>query len=647
MAFSKPRDAGPTPHLFIGNAGPQVGDTEESLRQLLGQWGEVVALAFPEGRSHVFASFSSEDQAAAAMEALHGTAAAQSGRHRVVKYADMKVDKAPAQLPVCTSAEQTGVPGLFLFHDFITAEEEQMLLDNVDKESWETLARRRVLHYGYVFHYVTRNIDPGQYLGPLPDYLVEVKTRVEVLPCVGMEIDQATVNEYPAGVGLSAHIDTHSAFTGPIVSLSLAGDTVMELRREEARRQLWLPRRSLLVMSGEARLAWAHYIPHRKSDNVNKKIIPRAERRVSFTFRKARGFPCDCDHPAHCDSQGSQLPPTRMALKLGDTIDGSAALPEVLPTGGGGVEETLAVQGPVAGTANASSSQGPTGNAVLEALEATHVHQVYDAIAPHFSSTRVAVWPEVRRFIDRLEPGSLLVDAGCGNGKYFGVRRDIAVIASDRSEGLVSQARMRIALGKESNRSVRSVDLGAERCSPGADVCVADAMELPLRTGGCDAVVCIAVLHHISSPERRVRMLAELLRVVRPGGRVLVTVWAQEQENAKKLAKWELMAAPPSQGSAEEPQDGGDYFVPWHLPFHRTEAAAVLSSMQTKTAAAQISEGSGGEINHEKGSIMFKRYYHLFREGELSRLAAKLEGCAVESEFFDASNWCVIIRKVK
>ena len=28
------------------------------------------------------------------------------------------------------------------------------------------------------------------------------------------QVDQCTANEYPPGVGLSAHIDTHSAFTG-------------------------------------------------------------------------------------------------------------------------------------------------------------------------------------------------------------------------------------------------------------------------------------------------------------------------------------------------------------------------------------------------------------------------------------------------
>jgi alkylated DNA repair protein alkB homolog 8 len=97
------------------------------------------------------------------------------------------------------------------------------------------------------------------------------------------------VNEYPPGVGLSPHIDTHSAFEDLIFSLSLAGPCIMEFRRYEdgdwrprvassidtkvecpedgsncIKRAIYLPPRSLLLLSGEARYAWHHYIPHHK-----------------------------------------------------------------------------------------------------------------------------------------------------------------------------------------------------------------------------------------------------------------------------------------------------------------------------------------------------------------------------------------------
>ena len=78
----------------------------------------------------------------------------------------------------------------------------------------------------------------------------------------------------------------HERCAGSIVSLSLAGPCVMEFRREVERKALFLPPRSLLVMADEARYAWHHYIPHRRSDTVDGCVIPRAAKRVSFTFRK-------------------------------------------------------------------------------------------------------------------------------------------------------------------------------------------------------------------------------------------------------------------------------------------------------------------------------------------------------------------------
>jgi len=39
------------------------------------------------------------------------------------------------------------------------------------------------------------------------------------------------VNEYEKGVGLAPHVDTHVAFEGAVLSLSLAGPCIMEFRR--------------------------------------------------------------------------------------------------------------------------------------------------------------------------------------------------------------------------------------------------------------------------------------------------------------------------------------------------------------------------------------------------------------------------------
>jgi alkylated DNA repair protein alkB family protein 8 len=156
--------------------------------------------------------------------------------------------------------------------------------------------------------------------------------------------DQLTVNEYPAGVGLAPHVDTHSAFGPAILSVSLAGGAAFEFRllkttteaeedggvvEEEEGEEEWewgedpspvfraappavarraaiyLPPRSLLVLSGEARYRWQHYVPHRRRDRVAGEAAPRPRepRRVSFTFRERREGRCACAWPAACDSR--------------------------------------------------------------------------------------------------------------------------------------------------------------------------------------------------------------------------------------------------------------------------------------------------------------------------------------------------------
>ena len=179
-----------------------------------------------------------------------------------------------------------------------------------------------------------------------------------------------------------------------------------------------------------------------------------------------------------------------------------------------------------------------------------------------------------------------MADVGCGNGKYFGVRSDIAVIGSDRSSGLTSVASKRL----------QAVGVPGSHFSPdaprGADVFVADALALPFRTGSCDAALSIAVLHHISSPERRMALLSQMLSILRPGGRAIVTVWATEQEDVDKtIKKWTKIRdirehvtgggaageGVPQPESTHASSSSEDYFVPWNLPCHRAEAQGALT----------------------------------------------------------------------
>lgn len=74
-------------------------------------------------------------------------------------------------------------------------------------------------------------------------------------------------------------------------------------------------------------------------------------------------------------------------------------------------------------------------------FEQDHVHEVYNSIALDFSRTRHTCWPFIESFLNNLPFGSLVLDAGCGNGKYLGCSNLLGnklfnpIITSKKEEG--------------------------------------------------------------------------------------------------------------------------------------------------------------------------------------------------------------------
>lgn len=200
--------------------------------------------------------------------------------------------------------------------------------------------------------------------------------------------------------------------------------------------------------------------------------------------------------------------------------------------------------------------------------------------------------------------------------------------------------------------------------APAADVFVCDALQLCYRACSCDAVLSIAVLHHISSRQRRLALLQQLAGVLRPGGRGLVTVWAMQQDDpAKTIQRWhkiqptehtqeaqEQQQQQPQQQSQQEEEggvvEGPDYFVPWHLPFHKAGGLAAASSNVESGSSVGGAAGAAAAppsvaVDEAKQAVVLQRYYHLFEAGELEGLVAQVPGVEVVRVFFDRSNWCV------
>lgn len=242
------------------------------------------------GKSYCFISFKSCDDAARIVEAMN--AKAPLGQNDAILYLAF-CDKIHVVENIWSSIPE----GLFLLPDFITEEEEKVLLEAIDISDTQaidgSLKHRLVKHFGYEFIYGKNTVDPSSPLerripsefGPIViDRLHESLAQFSYFVP-----EQMTVNKYEPGQGIPPHVDTHSPFSDPIVSLSLLGDTVMEFRNETKHSCVYLSKRSLLVMSGESRYGYTHSITPRMTDVVQTAeglSMQKRETRVSCTFRQ-------------------------------------------------------------------------------------------------------------------------------------------------------------------------------------------------------------------------------------------------------------------------------------------------------------------------------------------------------------------------
>ena len=180
------------------------------------------------------------------------------------------------------------IVGLELYPNFITAREEQELIKVIDNSPWLNDLKRRVQHYGYKYDYRARKIDNSQYLGELPNWCKIIYQKMIDEKIIDFVPDQAIINEYEVGQGISSHIDCEPCFGDTIISLSLNSSCIINFEKDlnsKHKTGIFVEPKTLLVMKKESRFDWFHGIPQRKSDKFNNETTKR-ERRISITFRK-------------------------------------------------------------------------------------------------------------------------------------------------------------------------------------------------------------------------------------------------------------------------------------------------------------------------------------------------------------------------
>lgn len=679
----------PTKHIFIGNAGLTTNADESSLVELITSVGcGLEALTLLPGKQYSFASFTSPEQARTVLLAAHGHLGVQGSTSPVyMAYVDkVPMDPSPIKFRF--------PPGLSVLEDFVSPKEELLLMNLVDWSAspstaaqGSVLKHRQVRHFGYEFQYSTNCVDKrrplAQGIPPAIDFLLR---RIVERGCMPSLPDQLTINRYLPGQGIPPHVDTHSSFTDELLSLSLGGGVNMDFRYvggngsngstiegskdKPPHYVVYLPPRSLCVMTGPARYEWSHGICPRMTDVVASRnsvtglqLLPRHER-ISFTFRKIRHGECSCQNARVCDSYGKEQKNSSKGESKRST----------------------------------SPCELPNDKSAAR-IEREHVLQVYDQIAEHFSVTRHKPWPQVLEFVLSLAQGSLLLDVGCGNGKYMGHNKQVFQVGCDTSFEL-----MKICNNQ------------------GHEVLTSNCLQLPYRDSVFDAVVCIAVIHHLATEKRRLAAVREMVRVLNVGGRGLIYVWAMEQRRGEKKSTYlkqnkegsVAVGISKSQNSEEKTsanyhQDKGvqkaetirsgatslpvhvnrtefmqqDMLVPWKLKppkknesrcerrrcdrgcgvVHGSRSNRIQSSEPT-VDSLQITNSCDVLASQEnvrcdnchsksrkkivcaesRPDQVFHRYYHVFKQGELESLCSQLNVKVIKS-YYDEGNWCIIFQK--
>ena len=75
-----------------------------------------------------------------------------------LKLSDLKKSES-IEISTAPMAKTGIIPGLYVWDDFITIEEEKSMIDSIDEGEWTKLLNRRVQHFGYEFKYGTNNVD--------------------------------------------------------------------------------------------------------------------------------------------------------------------------------------------------------------------------------------------------------------------------------------------------------------------------------------------------------------------------------------------------------------------------------------------------------------------------------------------------------
>ncbi|KAJ8275739.1 hypothetical protein COCON_G00074910 [Conger conger] len=174
-------------------------------------------------------------------------------------------------------------PGVLLWENFISEEEERDLINSMDQDAWkESQSGRKKQDFGPKVNFKKQRVHVGTFSG-LPAVSRKIVLRMSQEPLLqGFHpVEQCNLDYSPQrGSAIDPHLDDSWLWGERLVTVNLLSDTVVTMSCDEGQREVRVcvsfPRRSLLVLHGQARHTWKHAI-HRQDIR---------QRRVCSTFRE-------------------------------------------------------------------------------------------------------------------------------------------------------------------------------------------------------------------------------------------------------------------------------------------------------------------------------------------------------------------------
>jgi tRNA (uracil-5-)-methyltransferase TRM9 len=295
-------------------------------------------------------------------------------------------------------------------------------------------------------------------------------------------------------------------------------------------------------------------------------------------------------------------------------------------------------------------------------------------------------WPGITQFLETLPAGSLGLDAGCGNGKYLGLRSVLQAgqSQSQTDQGTSSQPSSSKAKGKGKALPADSIPETDESHSkvtqPGAvltigldystnlikiakgrshEVLVGDAIDMPWREGTFDFAISIATIHHFTTPSRRIAAVRTMLRALnKRHGKLIIQVWAVEQVPPQEQNKDSNSTPHKPYLKRQRDMDKLESAITTLQSLNLSQAEKQEVFVPWKLQPAQQADRGNPDLAGAEGTAtepVYQRYYHLFKAGELRDMvqeAARLELSESlfqslkidEDETWESGNWSIVAR---